>query len=48
VWTDVPARCAEAKIPEDIELKAKPQLALAMLRRAVAAALPRASPLVRL
>jgi SRSO17 transposase len=45
VWTDVPARRAEAKIPEDVEFKTKPQLALAMLRRAVAAALPRGTVL---
>ena len=45
VWTDVPARRAEAKIPEDIEFKTKPQLALAMLGRAVAAGLPRGTVL---
>jgi SRSO17 transposase len=44
-WTDVPARRMEAKIPDDIEFKTKPQLALAMLRRAVAADLPRGTVL---
>ena len=44
-WTDVPARRAEANIPDEIEFKTKPQLALAMLRRAVAADLPRGTVL---
>jgi SRSO17 transposase len=44
-WTDVPARREEAKIPDDVEFKTKPQLALAMLRRAVAADLPRGTVL---
>jgi SRSO17 transposase len=44
-WTDVPARRMEAKIPEDIEFKTKPQLAIEMLRRAVANDLPRGTVL---
>jgi SRSO17 transposase len=44
-WTDFPERRAEAKIPEEIEFKTKPQLALDMLRRAVANNLPRGTVL---
>ncbi len=33
-WTDVPARRAEARIPEDVVFKTKPELALSMLKRA--------------
>jgi SRSO17 transposase len=44
-WTDDPARRAEAKIPNEVQFQTKPQLALAMLRRAVAANLPRGTVL---
>lgn len=44
-WTDAPHRRAEAKIPDDIEFRSKPQIAIAMLRRAVAANLPRGTVL---
>ena len=44
-WTDVPARRMEAKIPDEIEFKTKPQLAVEMLRRAVADDLPRGTVL---
>ena len=44
-WTDVPARRAEARIPDEVEFKSKPELALDMLRRAVKADLPRGTVL---
>lgn len=44
-WTDVPARREEARIPDDVEFKTKPQLALDMIRRAVKADLPRGTVL---
>jgi len=44
-WADDPARRAEAKIPNEVQFQTKPQLALAMLRRAVAANLPRGTVL---
>lgn len=34
-WANVPARRREARIPDDVEFKTKPQLALDMMRRAV-------------
>ena len=39
-WTDDPARCAEAGVPDQIAFHTKPQLAQAMLERAVTAGLP--------
>ena len=36
-WTDDPGRCAAAGVPADVEFRTKPQLARAMLERAVAA-----------
>ncbi len=39
-WTDDPARRAEAKIPEQIVFRTKPELALKMLARAQQAGLP--------
>lgn len=40
-WTDNRKRRKEAKIPDDIVFRTKPELALVMLRRAVADGLPR-------
>jgi SRSO17 transposase len=40
-WTEVPARRQEARIPEEVQFQTKPDLAVAMLRRAVAAGVPR-------
>lgn len=34
-WANVPAKRREARIPDDVEFKTKPQLALEMIRRAV-------------
>lgn len=39
-WFADPARCREAAIPEDAAYRTKPQLALAMLERALAAGVP--------
>lgn len=39
-WTDNPARRAEAHVPEDLVFKTKPELALAMLKRAHEDGLP--------
>ena len=39
-WTDDPARCAEAGVPDQIAFHTKPQLAQAMLERAVTAGVP--------
>jgi SRSO17 transposase len=44
-WANDPARRVEGKIPDDVRFKTKPQLALAMLRRAVKAKLPRGTVL---
>jgi SRSO17 transposase len=41
IWTKDRARCREAAIPKEIEFRTKPELALGMLRRAVAADYPR-------
>lgn len=39
-WTDDPARRREARIPEGLEFKTKPQHALDMIRGAIAAGIP--------
>jgi SRSO17 transposase len=39
-WTDDPVRRREARIPDDVEFKTKPQQALDMIRRAIAAGVP--------
>src|SRR5436190_12485470 len=39
-WIDDPARCAAAGIPEGVGLRTKPQLAQAMLQRAIDAGVP--------
>lgn len=44
-WTTDPARRAEARIPPEVGFRTKSQLALTMLRRAVAAELPRGTVL---
>jgi SRSO17 transposase len=40
-WADDPKRRREGRIPDDVEFKTKPQLALQMLERAVAQGYPR-------
>jgi len=40
-WTEDPARRKEARIPDSILFKTKPQLGIAMVRRAIADGLPR-------
>lgn len=40
LWTDDPKRRDEAKIPDDVEFKTKPELGLQMVDRALAAELP--------
>jgi SRSO17 transposase len=40
-WTDDPHRRKEARLPEDIEFRTKTELALVMLRRALADGLPK-------
>jgi SRSO17 transposase len=40
-WTDNPERRREGRIPEDVEFRTKPELALQMLERAVASDYPR-------
>ena len=44
-WTNDPARRTEARIPPEVGFQTKSQLALSMLRRAVAADLPRGTVL---
>jgi len=39
-WTNDPARCRAAGIPDDVGFQTKPQLAQAMLERALAARVP--------
>jgi SRSO17 transposase len=39
-WTEDPARCAEAGIPEDVVFATKPELAMRMLARAIEAGVP--------
>jgi SRSO17 transposase len=39
-WTDDPVRRRAARVPETLQFKTKPQLALDMIRRAVAAKIP--------
>jgi SRSO17 transposase len=41
-WTDDPARCRAAKVPEQVEFRTKPQLARLMLARALDAGVPAA------
>ncbi len=40
-WTEDPARRKEARIPDSIQFQTKPQLGIAMVRRAIADGLPR-------
>jgi SRSO17 transposase len=39
-WTDDPARCRAARVPEQVEFRTKPQLAQLMLERALDAGVP--------
>jgi SRSO17 transposase len=39
-WTDDPARCRAAKVPEEVGFRTKPQLAQLMLERALDAGVP--------
>jgi SRSO17 transposase len=41
-WTDDPARCRAARVPEHVEFRTKPQLAQRMLERALDAGVPAA------
>jgi SRSO17 transposase len=40
-WTDVPKRMEEARIPNEIGFRTKPELGLQMIQRAVAAGIPK-------
>jgi SRSO17 transposase len=44
-WTEAPTRRLEARIPDEVQFKTKPELAIAMLRRAAAAGVPRGTVL---
>lgn len=44
-WTEDSARRLEARIPDEVQFQTKPELAIAMLRRAVAAGVPRGTVL---
>ena len=44
-WANDPARRAEARIPDELAFETKPQLALGMIRRALANGLPRGTVL---
>jgi len=39
-WTEDPARCRAARVPEEIGFRTKPQLARVMLERALDAGVP--------
>jgi SRSO17 transposase len=41
-WTEAPERRREARIPDEIQFRTKPQLAIEMVRRAIADGLPKA------
>ena len=41
-WTEDPARCRAARVPEQVEFRTKPQLARVMLQRALDAGVPAA------
>ena len=41
-WTDDPARCRAARVPEQVGFRTKPQLAQVMLERALDAGVPAA------
>jgi SRSO17 transposase len=42
VWTEDPARCRAARVPEEVEFRTKPQLARVVLQRALDAGVPAA------
>jgi SRSO17 transposase len=44
-WTENPARRQEARIPDEVQFQTKPGLAIAMLKRAAAAGVPRGTVL---
>jgi SRSO17 transposase len=39
-WTDDPARCRAARVPEQVEFRTKPQLARVVVQRALDAGVP--------